>query len=698
MINWQNDPDGYAVTTLTTTGAVLALAESDTSGPVQWFSYWIAEGGHADSAVLAMDGHTVRILQGENAGQGLLMVWAIENGIVSNELVLMLLGEGYGSASYGSASTGNTGTGNTGTANAIALRSRATLKLVAKGALSGINSNNDWYGQVPATTLPGAVPFILLPTGGPDGKPCFQSGTIPHNGISQARFIAPSRGTFTIGYKVSSEGNYDFLTAKTQFSANNLFRVSGVTNWATATVTVVEGETLDITYTKDGSAVGGLDAGWFTVAFESDACILQGRAALSLHLRGGLSGAKTTNLMQGKTLLALTAKATISTKKTLKAKAAFRFMARHGIAQPPSGLAMQMKIIADPYRPDVILDQYLRVWFNGHPGQCRIALKLDDNAEFEPAFVWQNPGVIHPAIIKIDSAEIPADGQTHRLTVSVWQAIGYKTSARSSINDLARTPNLRPVTQPEWCGITAIRQGEVIRRVSGGSNYIIGHINDLTRIDWRHTGAVQIMARIPRHPKPGKTLYSTLIVGYADHDETTFYAEQIGAQLDWTNGLPEPVTFGVAAIQHGTFGPVTWANTPVNIIAVYPNPTDISTNPDVIAGTVETLDLGWMKEKIGQQVFAQFGWSYPGYYDSVTAEVRKRRDIVRSAIDQTLRRIKDITRQGGNVTLDDLGRFEARWNEARTLRSVALVASPGFITGVKTSQVLTDAQAKALKP
>ena len=168
MINWQNDPDGYAVTTLTTTGAVLALAESDTSGPVQWFSYWIAEGGHADSAVLAMDGHTVRILQGENAGQGLLMVWAIENGIVSNELVLMLLGEGYGSASYGSASTGNTGTGNTGTANAIALRSRATLKLVAKGALSGINSNNDWYGQVPATTLPGAVPFILLPTGGPE--------------------------------------------------------------------------------------------------------------------------------------------------------------------------------------------------------------------------------------------------------------------------------------------------------------------------------------------------------------------------------------------------------------------------------------------------------------------------------------------------------------------------------------------------
>ena len=555
MIHWHNDPDGYLVETLTALGAVLALAESDAIGPVQWFSRWIAEGGHAGSAVLAIDGHTAGVLQGENAGQGLLVVWAIENGITSNELVLMLLGEGYGSASA-SADNARDGGGNTD---------------------SSSNSSN---------------------------------------------------------------------------SSN------------------------------------------------SSAFILRGTAALSLTAHATLSRVKvfTALPLQAKATLRWISSATLKAIKPIKAKAAFRFIARHGTAQPPSGLAMHMKIIADPYRPEVIRDQYLRIWFNGQPSQCRISLKMDDNAEFEPAFTWQNPGNTRPAIVKIDSAEIPSDGQTHRITVSVWQQVGSQTSARSTISDFAKTPNIRPANQPEWCGATTIRQGEVIRQKVNGYLTVVGHTSDLTRIDWRHSGAVQIMARIPRHPKPGKTIDSTLIVGYADHDETTFYAEQIGAQLDWTTGLPEPVTFGVAAIQHGTFGPVTWANAPVNILAVYPNPTDISTNPDVIAGTVETLDLGGMKEKIGQQVFAQFGWPYPGYYDSVTAEVRTRRDTVRTTIDKTLRRIKDITRQGGSVTLDDLGRFEARWNEARTVRSVAFIASLGFIEGTKAGYVLTDQQAKALKP
>ena len=98
------------------------------------------------------------------------------------------------------------------------------------------------YSQPPATTLVNAVPFRLNPTGSPDGGPCFQAGAIPHNGTSQARLFAPSAGVFTVGYRVSSEGGYDFLTAKAQFSPNNLFRVSGAVGWATATVHVVAGE------------------------------------------------------------------------------------------------------------------------------------------------------------------------------------------------------------------------------------------------------------------------------------------------------------------------------------------------------------------------------------------------------------------------------------------------------------------------
>lgn len=76
MITWQNDPDGYLVETITTPGRVLAIAQTDSTRPVQWLSRWIAEGGHEDSARLEPYGNTARVIQGEKAGQGLFIVWA----------------------------------------------------------------------------------------------------------------------------------------------------------------------------------------------------------------------------------------------------------------------------------------------------------------------------------------------------------------------------------------------------------------------------------------------------------------------------------------------------------------------------------------------------------------------------------------------------------------------------------------------
>jgi hypothetical protein len=426
--------------------------------------------------------------------------------------------------------------------------------------------------------------------------------------------------------------------------------------------------------------------------------MLKAKAALQLFIHAALNSIKvfTPLPMKAKAPIRLISTGILKARKGIRVKAALRVIARQGTAQPPSGIGMQMKIITDPYRQDVILDQYLLVWCNGHPNQCRVALQIDDAIEFQPAFIWQNPGVTAPAILKIDSAAIAGDGKSHLLKVSAWQAVGNRTSARSTISEYAKTPIVRPATQPEWCGATSIRQGETIYLPP--YNWVYGNVPDLTRIDWRHTGAVQIMARIPvRNPKTGKVTLSNIVVGYADHDETRFYVENIGLQFNWSGGILHDVLFGVAAIQNGTFGPVTWANAPVNIRDVHPNPQEAITSPDEIAGTARVLRLDWCKDEIGKALFAENGWTYPVYLYPETADT-KRRNIIDTAIDKALRRIKDATRQGGSVTLDDLGRFEARWNEARTIRSVAFVASPGFIASTRAGIVLTDAQAKALNP
>ena len=532
MIYWQNDPDGYLVATLTATGAVLAVAQSDATGPVQWFSRWIAEGGHSESAALQIDGQTARVLQGEKAGQGLLVVWAIAAGITSNELVLMLLGEGYSSASNGTIGNGTESTEST-------------------------ESTSNGTG--------------ITGTGGTGGT----GGTI-----------------------------------ETVFSA------------------------------------------------------IQGIASLELDARG-----------------------IVRSKKSLKAKATLQLIARQGTAQIPTGLGMKMTILTDPYRPEVIRDQYLMIWFNGNPNQCKIALQIDDGAEFQPAFTWQNPSVTYPAVIKIDGAEIPGDGQSHLIQVSVWQAVANRTSARATLNDYAKTPTVRPATQPTWCGVTAIRQGETLY----SAPYILsGYISDLTRIEWRHTGAVKIMAKVPVANEKTTGFHDSIIsVGYADYDETEFFAEGIGSNIGWRGGDFHDVLFGVAAIHGGQFGPITWANAPVRIKEILNRPADPPQTPDEIAGTIRILDIDGLKDDIIRAIFAENGWAYPNYW-----EASPRRDTARMAVDQLLLRIKDIIRKGGSVTLDDLGRFEARWNPARTVRSVAFVASAGFIAGTRAGTLLTDQQAK----
>ena len=426
---------------------------------------------------------------------------------------------------------------------------------------------------------------------------------------------------------------------------------------------------------------------------------LKAKATIKLVAHAVLSSIKMFTLIsiKSKGAIGLTGKGLLHVMKSLKAKAALRLLARNGTAQPPSGIGMQMKIITDPYRPELILDQYLLIWFNGHPSQCRISLKIDDGAEFQPAFTWQNPGVTGPALIRIDSAAIAGDGKNHLIKVSVSQAVGNRTSTSGTFSDYAKIPNVRTTAQPEWCGATTLRQGETIR--SGPYNWVYGHVPDLTRIEWRHTGAVQIMAKIPVRTKLANGAWgwktSVVTLGYADHDETTFVAQDVGLLIGWQNGALQDVLFGVAAIQNGTFGPVTWASAPVKIREVHPQPQEAITNPDELAGTLRRV-TGRLKIE-----------TYP---DTFNLEVRARvlthlgalptngNAIIDQAVLSLFFALKNRIRQGGSVTLDDLGRFEARWNEARTVRSVGFVASPGFVEGTKAGYLLTDAQAKALKP
>jgi hypothetical protein len=101
QLTWQ-DNDAYEVVYLAQTGVILAVATVvEPAGLITWTTNWTAADGQSSGPDAIADGHTISIVQGEQTGAGLFVVSAECNGEFLPEIVLMLLGAGYGNASYG---------------------------------------------------------------------------------------------------------------------------------------------------------------------------------------------------------------------------------------------------------------------------------------------------------------------------------------------------------------------------------------------------------------------------------------------------------------------------------------------------------------------------------------------------------------------------------------------------------------------
>ena len=354
----------------------------------------------------------------------------------------------------------------------------------------------------------------------------------------------------------------------------------------------------------------------------------------------------------------------------IKALARIALIGKRTTAQPPRGLGMKMHLITDPKRPDLVIDQFLRLWYWGLPSAVKVAYQVDDQAEIQPAATWENPGTTQPAILRVDGAEIPGDGLTHRVTVSAWQQVGTATSPRASVSEYLSTPDVRPTAVPEWCGATLKRQA------TGLALHSTGQLPDLVEVKWRHPGAVALFAKFM---KSGRT--AIVHLGVADHQEAVFMAEGASAKMGYTAALAN-VYFGVAAIAKGTYGAITWQASPVQIKGFDSFVLPEAPSPD--AATRFDYDSYQFGEAVMATLQAELGASPPVNLSTILNQTRLK----------LLLRIKDIIRKGGTVELDNLGTFKANWSNSG--RSVSFVPSLGFKVGTERGKPLTDAEAKAL--
>ncbi len=354
----------------------------------------------------------------------------------------------------------------------------------------------------------------------------------------------------------------------------------------------------------------------------------------------------------------------------LKAKGTLLLLAKRVAAKAPTGLGMKMHVVSDPQRPGVVLDQFLRVWFNGLPSAVKVSYQVDDQPEQQPVATWENPHSPQPAVLRIDGAEIPGDGLTHRVTVAAWQQVGTTASPKATISEYLATPDVRPLAIPEWCGATLIRQA------TGLAYHSTGHLPDLVEVKWRHPGAVAIFAKFQ---KAGKTTLAK--VGVADHQEAFYRAEGVSALVGYTAN-PIDVFLGVAAIARGTYGAITWQAKPIKVKGFDEFQLPLEASPDL--ATQQTLGYYQLQEAVRATLAAQLGASAPANLATITTKV----------YDKLVYRIKDVTRKGGSVDLADLGTFKAGWGVNG--RTVGFTPSLGFKAGTKLGKPLTDAQAKEI--
>ncbi len=324
---------------------------------------------------------------------------------------------------------------------------------------------------------------------------------------------------------------------------------------------------------------------------------------------------------------------------------------------------MKMHLITDPKRPDLVIDQFLRLWYWGLPSAVRVAYQVDDQPEQQPAATWENPGKTQPAILRIEGAEIPGDGRTHRVTVSAWQQVGTATSPRASVSEYLSTPDVRPTAVPEWCGAELLRQATP-------------YLADLSRVRWRHPGAVGLFVKFTEGSKTTLTQ-----IGVADHQESEYLAEGVALLIGRSIGLTK-VYFGVAAVARNQYGPITWAVLPVTIPGFEEINPPAFLNPDRLSREeLDSTELGdWVRDALA----AQLGASAPVNLGTL---------VTRTQLKLWLR-IKDVIRKGGTVELADLGIFSTTWGASG--RGVSFSPSLGFKVGTALGKALTDAQAKAI--
>lgn len=287
------------------------------------------------------------------------------------------------------------------------------------------------------------------------------------------------------------------------------------------------------------------------------------------------------------------------------------------------------------------------------------------------------------SLIKADSQIVPQDGLGHAVKFRVRYNVNSDVGAWVTLADAFITYQMAAPNPPASLTVTLLRDRS-------------DTIPDVVKLDWVKAGV---------NPGDGVEIYATDYLGkkhsiYSSNGaELTARVENISRFVVQDTGpaVARPYAFSIVATNISAKSEETDAAAPLNITSKVK--TTAAPTPDELAGTAESVNHATFKAQVFANVLAAMG--------TLPAEGQ---NIVNTAVDQFVLKMKDVIRKGGSVTLDDFGVMTAKWTNERlarnpstgapivvpAYRSLGFTPSIGLKTGTKNGTILTDAQAKAL--
>ena len=287
------------------------------------------------------------------------------------------------------------------------------------------------------------------------------------------------------------------------------------------------------------------------------------------------------------------------------------------------------------------------------------------------------------SLLKSDSQIVPQDGLGHAVKFRARYNVNSDVGAWVVLPDSFITYQKAAPNPPASLAVTLLRDRS-------------DTIPDVVKLDWVKAGV---------NPGDGVEIYAMDYLGkkhsiYSSNgSELTCRVENVSRFIVQDTGpaVPRPYAFSIVATNISAKSEATEAAASINITSKVK--ATAAPTPDELAGTAEAVNHATFKAQVFANVLAAMG--------TLPAEGQ---NIVNTAVDQFVLKLKDVVRKGGSVTLDDFGVVTAKWTNERlarnpstgapivvpAYRSLGFTPSIGLKTGTKNGTILTDAQAKAL--